>query len=166
MRLWPRRPLLTATILLIAVLGSARGQAQAADPRAADTALIKQLFTEFNDATNAHDAQGAARLLSGDVDYIVTGNVVLQGRAKVQQTSARVFSTILKTMHRDVRLKEIRFLNARTAVVLSEYVSTRTDAPAKAQAASTRGLYDWVVTKQNGRWLISLWREGDAPAQR
>lgn len=126
----------------------------------ADKAAIQKLFTDFNNALNNHDAHRAAMLFTEDRDFIGVKGKIIHGRADIQAQMAPLFDGILKNMHRDATLRGMRFLRPDVAAVYSDYVTTGV-AGANGVPAPTKGLYDWVVTKQDGRWLIAVCREAN-----
>jgi uncharacterized protein (TIGR02246 family) len=135
-----------------------------ADSQEADSAAIKKLFTDFNDAFNKHDAHAAAMLFTADADFINVQAATTHGRAEIEQHLAPLFAARLKTAHRDVSLRDIRFLRPDTATVDSDFRMSGLMDPNGGPVLPANGLYDWIVMKQNGRWLIAVWHESNLPA--
>jgi uncharacterized protein (TIGR02246 family) len=152
-------------MLLAALLCGAPGPATAAASPTADTASIKKLFADFIAAGNNHDARAVTALLTEDAVIININNEVRRGSAELGQRLTQLFAGPLKTLHYDATLMEIRFLNPSTAIVISEYVRSGILNADGSPVPPKKGLEDWVVTEQNGRWLISLRREADSPQQ-
>ncbi|HET9405857.1 MAG TPA: SgcJ/EcaC family oxidoreductase, partial [Candidatus Sulfotelmatobacter sp.] len=121
----------------------------------------QKLFVDFNNALNNHDAHGAAMLFTEDGDFIGVKGKIIHGRADIEAQLAPLFDGILKNMHRDATLRGMRFLRPDVATVYSDYVTTGVVGANGAAAPATKGMYDWVVTKQDGRWLIAVWREAN-----
>jgi len=135
-----------------------------ADPLEADSAAIKTLFANFNDAFNNHDAHAAAMLFTDDANFINVQGATTRGRGEIEQHLAPLFSARLKTAHRDVSLRDIRFLRSDTATVDSDFEMSGLMGPDGAAVPPAKGLYDWIVMKQNGHWLIVVWHETNLPA--
>ena len=133
---------------------------QAADGSDADKVAIQKLFVDFNNALNNHDAHSATALFTEDGDFIGVKGKIVHGRTDIQAQLAPLFDGILKNMHRDATLRGVRFLRPDVAAVYSDYMTTGVAGPNGA-APATKGMYDWVVTKQDGRWLIAVWREAN-----
>jgi uncharacterized protein (TIGR02246 family) len=152
------------TIVLLASLSLAVTWAKPADSHDADSAAIKKLFNDFNDAFNNHDAHAAAILFTDDADFINVQAVTTHGRAGVEEHLTPLFAGRLKTAHRDVTLRDIRFLRPDTATVDSDYETSGIVGANGVAAPPTKGLYDWIVAKQDGRWLIVVWHESNLPA--
>jgi uncharacterized protein (TIGR02246 family) len=150
-------------VLLFVSLPLAAIWAGQVDSHEADSAAIKKLFTDFNDAFNKHDAHASTMLFAEDADFINIQGATSHGRAEAEQHLAPLFAGRLKTIHRDVTLRNIRFLRPDTATVDSDFETSGLMGPNGAVPA-TKGLYDWIVMKQNGRWLIAVWHESNLPA--
>ena len=155
---------LTATLVLAVSLPLA-ATASAGASHEVDSAAIQKLFNDFNDAFNNHDAHTAAALCARNIDWIAITNAMVHDSSQVEQQLNPLFTGFLKAVHRDVKLQEIRFLNPNTAVVIGEYETSGLETPSGAPVPPAKGIYDWVVTKQDGHWLINLWREADTPAR-
>ena len=67
-------------------------------------------------------------------------------------------------MNRQAMLQEVRFLHPDVALLVGSYVSNGVSAPGGREIPPTPGVYDWVVVRRNGHWLITLWREANRPA--
>ena len=113
--------------------------AEPADSHEADSAAIKKLFTDFNNAFNNHDAHAAAMLFTEDADFITIQGATIRGRAKIEQQMAPLFAGRLKTAHRDVSLRDIHFLRPDTATVDSDYRDERADGSGRRSSSSGKG---------------------------
>lgn len=151
-------------VLLFVSLPLAAVWAGQADSREADSAAIKKLYTDFNDTLNKHDARAVALLFTDDGDFIDLGGGTSHGRAEIEGHLAPLLAGRLKTLHRDVTLRGIRFLRPDTATVNGEFQTSGLMGPNGAAVPPARGLYDWIVMKQNGRWMIVVWHESNLPA--
>jgi uncharacterized protein (TIGR02246 family) len=159
-------------VLLIVSFPWAATWAKPADSHEADSAAIKKLFADFNDAFNNHDAHAVAILFTDDADFITVGGAPFRGSAAIEQHLAPLFSGRAKTLHRDASLRDIHFLRPDTAIVSSDTETSGVMGPNGVAVPPVKGLYDWIVMKQNGRWLIAVWHEsnlstpqGQAPAR-
>jgi len=137
--------------------------AKPADSHEADSAAIKKLFADFNDAFNNHDAHAAAMLFTDDGDFITVAGAKTTGQAGIEQHLAPLFAGRLKTAHRDVSFRDIRFLRPDVATVDSDFEMSGLVGASGAAIPPGKGLYDWIVMKQNGRWLIAVWHESNLP---
>jgi uncharacterized protein (TIGR02246 family) len=151
-------------IFLLVSVSLAVTSAKPADSNEADSAAVKKLFNDFNDAFNNHDAHGVAALFTDDADFINTQAVTTHGKAEVEQHLAPLFTGRLKAVRRDVVLRDVRFLGPDAAIVYSNYETIGMVSADGATIPPVKGFYDWTVIKQNGRWLIAVWHESNLPA--
>ena len=159
---FPRVKALLALLVFVS-LPLAAAWARPADSQEADDAAIKKLFADFNDAFNNHDAHAAAMQFTDDADFINVQAITTHGKSEIEQHLAPLFAARLKNAHRDVTLRGIRFLRPDMAAVDSDYVMSGLQDPSGAAIPPGKGLYDWIVLKQNGHWLIAVWHESNLP---
>jgi uncharacterized protein (TIGR02246 family) len=159
----PTRVRAAAAVLLLVSFSLAATWAKPADSREADTAAINKLFNDFNDSFNNHNAHAVSMLFTDDADFTTIAGATTQGRAGIEQHLAPLYAGRLKTIHREVTVRAIRFLRPDTATVISDYVTTGLTGPNGTAAPAGKGVYDWIVTKQNGSWLITAWHEANLP---
>lgn len=153
----------TVAVLLLASISLAASWAKPANPSEADSAAIKKLFDNFNNEFNNHDAHAIAMLFTENADFITVQGAKSQGRAAIEEHLAPLFAGRLKMIHRDVTSPDIRFLRSDTATIDSNYETSGLAGPNGAPVPPAKGLYDWIVVKQNGRWLIAVWHESNLP---
>jgi uncharacterized protein (TIGR02246 family) len=152
-----------AAVLFLVSFSIADIWAGPADSHDMDTAAINKLFSAFNDAFNNHDAHAVAMMFTDDADLINVAGVTTQGRAAIEEHLVPLYAGRLKTVHREVTLRAIRFLRPDTATLVSDYVTTGVIGPNGTAAPAVKGVYDWIVIKQNGSWLITAWHEANLP---
>lgn len=160
----PLLPLAALTAMLALGACAVPAVASAADsPK--DSAAIRQLFGDFTDAFNRHDAQAVAALCTGNVDFIVIGGEDVRGRAAVAGHLQPLFAGRLKSVDRTASVQEIRFLRPDVAIVVATYETRGVTMPNGTPAPAAEGVYDWVVVRRGEQWHIALWREANLPAQ-
>ena len=135
--------------------------AQAAQAR--DEAGVRQLFADFHNAFNNHDAHAVAAFCAEDVDYIALTGEHVSGRATVEQHLQPLFAGRLKAMVRTASVQEVRFLHPDIAILVGSYESRGAISPTGAAIPPTKGIYDWVVVRRAGRWRIALFHEANLP---
>jgi uncharacterized protein (TIGR02246 family) len=136
--------------------------ARAAD---ADTAGIKALIDEFTAAFNNHDSHAVAMCFTDDADFINVQQANSHGRKAIEEHFVPLFSGRLKNAHRTYTVKSVRFITPDVAAVTMDYVLAGTTGANGGEAPPRKGLYDWIVARQNGKWLISVLHESElAPA--
>ena len=159
-------PRVRTSLAVLALVSLPLGPALAkpAGSHEADSAAIKKLYNDFNDAFNNHDAKAAAALFTADGEFVTIAAAVSNGPKEIEDHLAPLFAGRLKTAHRDVTFRNIRFLSADLATVDSDFVMSGLMGPNGQPIPPGKGFYDWIVKKQNGKWLITVWHESNLPA--
>jgi len=155
-----------SAIAVVVFLGLACGVSWAkkqSKSSAGEEAAVKQTVNSFFDAFNKHDAQAVAANFTEDADFINVLGVTTPGRKGVDEHYTTLFSDRFKDAHRTYSLKSIRFITSDVAAVTMEYELSGTKGPGGAEAPPAKGLYDWTLVKQNGRWLIATLHESNLP---
>ena len=148
-----------AAVLLALALSAPR------HANAADESGVKALIDEFTAAFNGHDSHAVAMCFTDDADFINVQQADSRGRKAIEEHFVPLFSGRLKNAHRTYTLKNIRFITPDVAAVTMDYVLSDTTGTNGESVPPRKGLYDWIVTRQNGKWLISVLHESElAPA--
>jgi uncharacterized protein (TIGR02246 family) len=133
-----------------------------AESYAADEAAIKQLVANWSEGFNQKDARACAILFTEDGDFTSVRGASDHGRPDVEKHYQQVFSTFLKNAHRTDTVRGVRFVSPTIASVDTEFEMIGANAPNSTTAGPPRkGLLTWIVTKQDGRWYISIFHELD-----
>jgi hypothetical protein len=74
---------------------------------------------------------------------------------------AMLFAGPLKNVHRTDAVKSVRLLTPEIATVDGFWEMTGTKGADGSDNPLRKGLFDYVVTKQNGRWFITVFHESD-----
>jgi len=147
-----------AFLSLGAVISLVPNRAKAAED---ESPAIMKLINGFTDSFNQHNAHAVAMWFTEDGDFINVGEMTSHGRKDIEAHFVPLFTGRLKNAHRTYTLRTIRFLTPAVASVTMNYELTDTiDASGKVVPVR-KGLYDWVVTKQNGSWLINILHESE-----
>jgi len=162
---WIRTARLTVVLIFLSLgvgISLAPNQVNAADD---ESSAIKSVITGFTDSFNRHDAHAVAMWFTEDADFTNVGQVTSHGRKEIEAHFMPLFTGRLKNSHRTFSLRTIRFLTPTVASVAMDYELMDTIDPSGKVVPLRKGYYDWVVTKQNGRWLINVLHESElAPA--
>jgi uncharacterized protein (TIGR02246 family) len=126
---------------------------------AEDTAAIKQSVAAFTDAWNRHDSHAVAMLYVADGDFSSTQGLTSHGAKELEEHYVTIFGTFLKNAHRTDVVKSVRFLTPSIASVDIDWQMTGAKTPDGLDAPLRKGLLDWVMTKQNGQWMIEIYHE-------
>jgi uncharacterized protein (TIGR02246 family) len=161
------RATLAASFLLTfsAVAAWAQMQSHMAD---GDSSAIKQSVAAFTEAWNRHDPHAVTMCYVEDGDFSSTQGIPSHGAKELEEHYNSIFSTFLKNAHRMDTVRSIRFLTPSIAQVDIDWQMTGAKTPDGADAPPRKGLLNWVMTKQNSQWMITVYHESlftPAPAK-
>ena len=150
-------------LVVFATLPASRAQdsSKAAD---ADSAAIKQAFTDFYESFSHHDAHATAMTFAEDADFTNMRGVHRHGRMDIEEWFASLFKGNLRASNRTDTVRSIRFFTPQMATVDADTVITGTKATDGSDIPPRKGLMIVTMSKQNGRWLISVFHEAEFPA--
>jgi uncharacterized protein (TIGR02246 family) len=154
---------LAMVLILFAPLPASRAQdsSKVAD---ADSAAIKQTFTDFYESFSHHDAHATAMTFAEDADFTNMRGIHRHGRTEIEEWFANLFKGNLKSSNRTDIVRSIRFFTPQAATVDADTVITGTKAADGSEGPPRKGLMICTLIKQNGRWLISVFHEAEFPA--
>jgi uncharacterized protein (TIGR02246 family) len=132
----------------------------------ADAAAIKQVFTDFYENFTRHDARAAAMDFAVDADFTNMRGIHRHGRKEIEEWLASLFSGNLKDSRRTDIVRSIRFLTPELASVDADTVITGTKAADGSEIPPRNGLMIVTMTKQNSRWMITVFHEAEFPEVR
>lgn len=132
----------------------------------ADSAAIKQVFTDFYEKFTRHDAHGTTMTFAADGDFTNMRGVHRRGRKEIEAWFASLFAGNLKDAHRTDIVRSIRFFAPDVATVDADTTITGTKAADGSEVPARKGLMIATLTKQDGRWLISTFHEAEFPEVR
>ncbi|HEY3606123.1 MAG TPA: SgcJ/EcaC family oxidoreductase [Pseudonocardiaceae bacterium] len=124
-----------------------------------DTTPVLDVLHRMNAAWVAADADAFVAEYVEDATVVLPGTFH-QGRAAIRDFMADSFAGRLKGTHPLDEPKDVRVLGADTAIVVSRTgvaMAGEQDVPADRERIGT-----WVLTRQNGRWLVAAF--ANAPA--
>lgn len=152
----------TVVAAMLLSVPAARAQAQSQGTEA-DSKAIKQVFAEWYESFSRHDAHSAAMTFAEDADFTNMGGVHNRGRKEIEDHLARLFAGNLRDSRRTDVVKNIRFVRPEIAEVDADTVITGTRAADGSEVPARKGLMVTTMTKQNGRWFISVFHEVEFP---
>ena len=147
-----RNAAIAISLLLYFPFSTARAQT-ASPTEAADTAAIKQVVAAYTEGWNARDARALAALFTEDADYTIVSGGNTHGRKAIEEMFVRQLTGTgrFRESRRTDSVERIRFLSPNIASVDDYWVME--SAPGQPPM---KGLYHWVMVKQNGRWLTAV----------
>jgi uncharacterized protein (TIGR02246 family) len=150
-------------LILFVLVPASRAQDSPRDSDA-DSAAIKQTFTDFYESFSHHDAHATAMTFAEDADFTNMRGIHRHGRTEIEAWFANLFKGNLKSSNRTDIVRSIRFFTPQTATVDADTVITGTKTADGSEVPPRKGLMIATLTKQNGRWLISVFHEAEFPA--
>jgi uncharacterized protein (TIGR02246 family) len=147
----------TAVVFLLVSFPFAISWAKKSD--AADSAAIKQVVSDFVDAFNNHDAHAWAMPFAEDGDFTNVTGLTRHGRKEFEERFAGLFAGPLKNAHRTYSVKSIRFLSPEIASVDADWEMTGSKAADGSENPVRKGLFHWIMTRQNDHWLFAAFHE-------
>ena len=103
-------------------------------------------------AWDAGDAAAYAQEFTEDASYIIYVGLTYFGRAEIERAHQPVFAKYQKGSRMDVRVRQIRMLNAETAVVVTE------GGIGKGRKIRRDKLQTFTMVHREGRWLCAAFQ--------
>jgi len=156
-----RSALVISLAVLFALSVPVRGAFAQSNGSEADTAAIRHVVAQFLDAFNHHDAQGWAMPFTEDGDFTNVTGLTRHGRKEIEERFKKLFEGPLKNAHRTVDIRHIRFIKPDVAAVDAEWALTGSTAADGAENPVRKGIFTWVMVKQDGKWQFADFHESE-----
>jgi uncharacterized protein (TIGR02246 family) len=127
----------------------------------ADSAAIRQLFDEFVGAFNRHDAHGWAAPFAEDGDFTNVSGLTKHGRSEVEERFKVLFAGPLKNAHRTATVRHLRFAKPDVAFADAEWALEGSTAANGSVNPVRKGIFTWVLVKQDGQWKFADFHESE-----
>ena len=131
--------------------------------KTADTAAIKQVFSDFYESFSRQDAHGTAMTFVEDGDFTNMFGIRVHGREAIEQRFMALFKGNLRSANRTDTVRNIHFYAPDVAFVDADTVITGTKTADGSVGPVRKGLMIVVMTKQNERWYIGNFHEAEYP---
>lgn len=123
---------------------------------AAAVEAIHQVLADFINAWNSHDANAFSVVFAEDADFTnIRGNGA-HGRTNIDSFHAAVFRTLFKDSHQKISNSKIRFIRADIAAVDAWWEMTGSTNPAGQSIPLRKGLLNFIMAKNGGKWVIEV----------
>jgi uncharacterized protein (TIGR02246 family) len=136
----------------------ARAQSASMD---SDTAAIRQVIDNFVAAFNRHDAAGWAMPFAEDGDFTNVSGLTKHGRKEVEERFKVLFAGALKNAHRTCTVRHIRFAKPDVAFADAEWALDGSTAADGSVNPVRKGIFTWVMVKQDGQWKFADFHESE-----
>ena len=116
-----------------------------------DEVAIRQVIADWTAAFNRHEMNldAVASAFSGDFDMVNPAGAYVKGKPDLREA----FKTFLRNTRTFETVDRIRLIRPDVALVDGSYEFTGTELK-----PYPKGVQTWVLTKENGRWLITALR--------
>jgi uncharacterized protein (TIGR02246 family) len=131
-----------------------------------DSTEIRQVVVQFVDAFNRHDARGWAAPFTEDGDFTNVTGLTRHGRKQVEERFTTLFAGPLKDAHRTATIRHIRLIKPDVAAVDAEWELTGSRASDGSQNPVRKGMFTWVMVKEESNWKFADFHESEfAPSR-
>ena len=155
---------LLLTGLTIAFAGlplTVRGQTKGETEQQAIVAVVDR----FMDGWNRHDAKAFAGVFAEDADFSnIRGREGASGRSKIEEFHTPMFATIFKNSHQSYTATKTRFIRPDVAAVDVRWEMTGATDVQGNPRLDRRGLLNFVMAKNDGKWQILVMHNLDLTA--
>lgn len=162
-----RRPFAAFLVILIlsslAVGQTLRGQSSLTD-KSKEEEGVRTALADFIEAWNRHDARAFSMVFAEDADFTNVGGLSAHGRAEVEKFHAPRFATTFKDTRQTITETKIRFIKPDVAAVDARWEMTGARSADGQDIPLRKGLLNFVMTKEGGKWFITIMHNLSLPA--
>ena len=126
---------------------------------------IKQVLRSSVDAWNRHDAKAFSMAFAEDADFTNVVGMSAHGRTEIEKFHAPMFATRFKDTHLTMTDTKIRFITPDAGAVDAHWEMTGAKGPDGQEIRLRKGLLNFVMTRSNSQWLITVMHNMDLPQQ-
>ncbi len=116
------------------------------------------------DAGNKHDAKALASLYAEDGEFTSWVGQGTSGRVAIEKYHERLFATRFKNTHQTTENIKVRLIKPDVASVDIWWSMTGALDDSGQLRPPRRGILSWVMTKEEGKWLIKVMHNLDLTA--
>jgi uncharacterized protein (TIGR02246 family) len=128
---------------------------------ARDEERIKKVLTDFTDAWNKHDAKAFSNVFAEDADFTNVGGNSKHGRNEIEKHHEPGFKTKWKDSYQKITQSKIRFIKPDVAAVDAWWELAGIKGPEGQDMPPRKGLLNFIMTKNNDTWLITVMHNMD-----
>jgi len=126
---------------------------------------IKEVLTGSVEAWNRHDVKAFSMAFAEDADFTNVRGMSAHGRTEVEKFHAPMFATVFKDSHLTITDIKIRFITSDAAAIDERWEMTGAKGRDGQDIPLRKGLANFVMTRSNGQWLITVMHNMDLPQQ-
>ena len=148
------------SLLIVISIFAARARSQS-DDKDPNTIAVQRIVNDYSERMNRHDAHDVASMFAEDGDFTNMRGDSQHGRKAIEAFYAKLFDGPLKEIYRTDTVRNIRMLSPEVAAVDGLWQMRFTLAANGTKGPVRDGLFDYILTKQNGRWYITAFHESE-----
>jgi uncharacterized protein (TIGR02246 family) len=126
-----------------------------------DDAAIKDVVAGFSNGWNIRDAHAMCLSLADDVEWVNWRGESLGTRKDVEEEHAKLFTDQYKNSHRIDEVKSIKYVTPNLAIVDDYWTMTGAKKRDGSDWPYRAGLYNFVMAKRSGRWIVIVSHAAD-----
>ena len=126
-----------------------------------DSAEVRKVIDDFVNAFNRHDAHGWAAPFGPGGDFTNVSGLSRHGQKEVEERFAGLFAGVLKDAHRTFTMRHLRFVRPDVVAADAEWTLTGSRAADGSENPVRKGIFTWVIVKQDGRWMFADFHESE-----
>jgi uncharacterized protein (TIGR02246 family) len=116
---------------------------------------VKQIVARLEAAWNKHDMQAYGELFHDDAEWINVVGMYWRGKPQIVKAHTVFHETIFKECRLEGKDLFVRELTPDAVVAVWAHVQDAYKTPSGTQQEKTLNRLTLVITKRNGKWLIS-----------
>jgi uncharacterized protein (TIGR02246 family) len=124
---------------------------------------VKAALADFVEAWNRHDAKAFSMVFAEDADFTNVRGMGAHGRAEVEKFHAPRFATTFKDTYQKITDTKVRFFKPDVAAVDARWEMTGAKNSEGRDIPPRNGLLNLVLTKDGGKWFITVMHNMDLP---
>jgi len=119
-----------------------------------DTAAIRGIAAQWEEAWNRHDMSAMAELLTDDADFVNVGGMHWKGREQIEQEHAKRHQRQFKESVWTTRDVQVQFLKPDLMLVHIQWGIHGDRDPDGTPRKPRQGMFTWVMRKDQDTWRI------------
>lgn len=160
-----RRAIVGLPLLLLLSTYAAGQAGEAKSPtQVRDEGEIRRVLDDFVEAWNKYDAKAFSMVFAEDADFTNVRGTSAHGRAEVEKFHAPLFATRFKDTNQKIPKSKIRFIRPDVAAVDAWWEMTGAKGPDGQDVGLRKGLLNFIMTKEDGKWLVAVMHNMDLPS--
>jgi uncharacterized protein (TIGR02246 family) len=122
---------------------------------AKNLAALKLLPVKWEQYWNSHNMDSMGTMLREDVDFVNVAGVWLKGKADAVEDHRQKHLTMFKTSVWTTDSVDVKYIKKDVAVLHINWGLSGDFDPDGTPRQPRNGIFTWVVTKENGQWLLA-----------